>query len=147
MNEPASDLWRCPRRTVAPSLTFPTQRAHFVSCDAEMPGVALLPLFWLCSCCFKPCNSGGVLSYGQPSQSSPVACSWLHATILVLACVVPSLQERLLITQPPFLFLFSLVIFLQENDTMLILIQNDHRHLLDKKWIQGGISQDSRAVL
>lgn len=76
------------------SLTFLFQCVHFVSCDAEMPSVALLLLFCLGSCCFESCKSGRVLSYRQPSQGLPVESLWLHAKIPVLACVVPSLKER-----------------------------------------------------
>lgn len=99
----------CRRRAVALSLTFPIQCAHFASYDAKMPSVALLLLFCLGSCCCKPCNSGRMLSYKHPSQGFPAECLWLHATIPVLAYVVPSLKERdCWSPQPLFFFSFSL---------------------------------------
>jgi len=84
--------------------------------------ITLLLLFCLGSCCFRPHNSGQMLSYRQLSQGFPVECLLLHAKIPVLAYVVLSLKERDCWAS----FSFSLFPcpYLQENDTTLIINQN-----------------------
>lgn len=107
-NESPTDTWCYSRRAVTPSLPFPIQGTHFLACDADVRGEIFLLLFFLENCYLKPQNDSRVLTYRQLSWGFPVECSWPHATIPILACIVSSLRE--LITPVPFLFLFSIVI-------------------------------------